>query len=425
MTTSIYEHYCKAYKVTTDSREVTPDSVFFALKGERFDGNDFALDVAEKGIASLVVADRQSLPDHPRIVKVNDSLQALQELARHHRLQMKQLKVLSITGTNGKTTTKELVSAVLSQRYNIIYTQGNYNNHLGVPLTLLRITPSTEIAVVEMGANHLGEIKTLANIACPDYGIITNIGKAHLEGFGSFEGVIKTKNELYDYLRAHQKTAFVNHDNKLLMELIGDLNHYSYGTVMADCPVQPDICDPYLSVNWNGNKITTHLVGTYNFENVAAAIAVGTYFGVEQSAIKQALEQYQPTNSRSQVIEGKNRIIMDAYNANPTSMSASVSNFRNICGDNAMLVLGDMRELGDASEKEHRAILELIALSGFRQVFLVGPCFCQFNDHSDYLTFPTVEDLVTYLEQHPVIGKTILVKGSRGIRLEKVLPVIQ
>ena len=195
-TQTIYKHYCKAYKVTTDSREVTPDSVFFALKGERFDGNDFALEVAEKGIASLVVANRQSLPDHPRIVKVDDTLLALQALANYHRLQMKQLKVLSITGTNGKTTTKELVSAVLSQQYNIIYTQGNLNNHIGVPLTLLRITPETQIAVVEMGANHPGEIKTLVNIACPDYGIITNIGKAHLEGFGSFEGVIKTKNEL-------------------------------------------------------------------------------------------------------------------------------------------------------------------------------------------------------------------------------------
>ena len=426
MTLSIYENYCKAYKVTTDSRDVAPDAVFFALKGERFDGNDFALEVAEKGIASLVVADRQSLPDHPRIVKVNDSLQAMQELAKHHRLQMKQLKVLSITGTNGKTTTKELVSAVLSQRYNIIYTQGNYNNHLGVPLTLLRITPETEFAVVEMGANHPGEIKTLANIACPDYGIITNIGKAHLEGFGSFEGVIKTKNELYDYLKANQRTAFVNGDNPLLMSLIGDMSHITYGKeATMDSQVLPDRCDPYLSVLWKAQRIATNLVGSYNFENVAAAIAVGQYFGVDEALIRQALESYQPTNSRSQVIEGKNRIIMDAYNANPTSMSASVSNFSNICGDNAMLVLGDMRELGDASEKEHRTILELIAQSGFHQVFLVGPCFCQFNENPEYHTFPKVEDLVAYLGQHPVKGKTILVKGSRGIQLEKVLPVIQ
>ena len=399
--------------------------MFFALKGERFDGNDFALEVAEQGVASLVVADRPSLPDHPRIVKVKDSLEALQGLALYHRLLMKHLKVLAITGTNGKTTTKELVSAVLSRQYRTIYTQGNFNNHIGVPLTLLRITPDTEFAVVEMGANHPGEIKTLAGLACPDYGIITNIGKAHLEGFGSFEGVIKTKNELYENLKANGKTAFVNADNPLLMDLSATLKRHTYGTDNADCIVKPLSCDPYLSVSWEGRTIQTHLVGSYNFENVAAAIAVGRHFGVSDSDIKEALENYQPTNSRSQVIEGKNHIIMDAYNANPTSMNASVRNFRNICGDHALLILGDMRELGDASEQEHKAILELLKSSGFRQVFLVGPCFSQFNDNPDFLTFATVDDLVTFLNEHPVQGQTILVKGSRGIQLEKALPLIQ
>ena len=422
----IYDHFCKTYKISTDSRHIEPASVFFALKGERFDGNDFALEVAEQGVASLVVADRQSLPDHPRIVKVKDSLEALQALALHHRRMMKDLKVLSITGTNGKTTTKELVSAVLGKKFRTIFTQGNFNNHIGVPLTLLRITPETQIAVVEMGANHPGEIKTLANLACPDYGIITNIGKAHLEGFGSFEGVIKTKNELYDNLKANGKTAFVNADNPLLMDLAATLNHRTYGSDdHADCTVKLDTCDPYLSVAWNGLKIQTHLVGSYNFENVAAAIAVGSYFDVPDNDIKEALESYQPTNSRSQVIEGKNHIIMDAYNANPTSMSASVNNFRNICGDNALLILGDMRELGDASEQEHKTILKLLKDSGFKQAYLVGPCFSQYNDNPDYLTFAKAEDLVTYLEQHPVEGRTILVKGSRGIQLEKVLPLIQ
>ena len=422
---SIYEYYCKSYRVSTDSRNIEPASVFFALKGERFDGNDFAMEVAEKGVASLVVADRQTLPDHPRIVKVKDSLEALQGLAMYHRLMMKQLKVLAITGTNGKTTTKELVSAVLSRKYRTIYTQGNFNNHIGVPLTLLRITPDTEFAIVEMGANHPGEIKTLASLACPDYGIITNIGKAHLEGFGSFEGVIKTKNELYDNLRTDHKTAFVNVDNPLLMDLSKDLNRSTYGSDNADCVVKPETCDPYLSVCFEGQRIQTRLVGSYNFENVAAAIAVGRHFGVSDSDIKEALENYHPTNSRSQVIEGKNHIIMDAYNANPTSMSASVKNFRNICGDNALLILGDMRELGDASEQEHKAILELLKNSGFHQAYLVGPCFSQFNDNPDYLTFATVDDLVAYLGQHPIEGKTILVKGSRGIQLEKALPLIQ
>ena len=424
---SIYDSYCKAYKVTTDSRHVEPDAVFFALKGENFDGNDFAMEVAEKGVASLVVSDRQSLPDHPRLVKVEDSLATLQALAFCHRIMMKDLTVIAITGTNGKTTTKELVSAVLSKKYPIIHTEGNFNNHLGVPLTLLRIRPETRIAVVEMGANHPGEIKQLADLAQPDYGIITNIGKAHLEGFGSFEGVIKTKSELYKHLRDHKKKAFVNCDNDLLMGLLNGLEHYTYGqNEAADCMVRPYRCTPYLSVSKEGlGEIQTQLVGAYNFENVAAAIAVGTHFGVPAEDIRAALEEYQPTNSRSQVIEGKNHIIMDAYNANPTSMNAAVSNFRNICGEKPLLILGDMRELGEASEKEHRDILSLLWDFGFRQAFLVGPCFNKYNDHQEYQSFETVDDLVKYLESNPIEGYDILVKGSRGIRLEKVLPLIQ
>ena len=423
---SIYSYYQQSYKISTDSRHIEPASVFFALKGERFDGNDFALEVAEAGVASLVVADRPSLPDHPRIVKVPNSLIALQELALEHRLRMNRLKVLSITGTNGKTTTKELVSAVLSRKFNTLYTQGNFNNHIGVPLTLLRITPETEFAVVEMGANHPGEIRTLVNLARPDFGIITNIGKAHLEGFGSFEGVIKTKNELYDNLKAYGKTAFVNRDNALLMDLSEQLSRHTYGTdAQADCRVEPESCNPYLAVRWEGRTIQTHLVGSYNFENVAAAIAVGSHFGVDANDIQTALEAYEPTNSRSQVIEGRNRIVMDAYNANPTSMNASVRNFRQISGDNALLILGDMRELGDASEQEHRAILELLQTLGFHQVLLVGPCFGQYNDNPEYPTFATVDDLIAYLGQHPVTGQTILVKGSHSIQLEKVLPSIQ
>jgi UDP-N-acetylmuramoyl-tripeptide--D-alanyl-D-alanine ligase len=424
---TLYDYYCKAYKVSTDSRNIEPGAVFFALKGERFDGNDFAMEVAEKGVASLVVADRKSLPDHPRLLKVDDSLKALQDLARQHRQELKDLTVIGITGTNGKTTTKELVSTVLSRKYRVTFTQGNFNNHIGVPLTLLSITPDTEIAVVEMGANHPGEIKTLVNIACPDYGIITNIGKAHLEGFGSFEGVINTKKELYDYLREHHKTAFVNSDNELLLSLISDLQFYSYGSgIEAACNVKLKASDPYLAVTAERlGDIQTKLVGAYNLENVSAAIAVGNFFSVDGEVIRQALEQYQPTNSRSQVIEGKNHIIMDAYNANPTSMAASVNNFKNICGDNALLILGDMRELGDASEKEHKAILNLLASSGFHKAFLVGDCFSQYNDNPEYHCFAKVEDLIAFLEKQPVEHHTILVKGSHGIHLEKVLPLIQ
>ena len=422
---TLYQHFQKAYKVTTDSRKVEQDAVFFALKGENFDANDFALQVAEEGVASLVVADRKDLPKHEHILKVDDTLKTLQQLANHHRKQMK-ATVLSITGTNGKTTTKELVSAVLTQKYNIIHTMGNLNNHIGVPVTLLSIKPETEIAVVEMGANHPGEIDFLCKIADPDYGLITNIGKAHLEGFGSFEGVIKTKTELYRHIKSHGKAIFVNQGNPLLWEQSEGMERISYGRHCgAFCPVAPGQCNPYLSVIWKKHHIQTHLVGSYNFENMAAAIGVGQYFEVEDDKIVEALEQYMPTNSRSQVIDTeKNHIIMDAYNANPTSMRAALINFANICGENHLLVLGDMRELGTASEEEHRNILGLMKELGYKEALLVGPNFSAYNDKTDWKTFTKVEDLCQYVEGHPISGKTMLIKGSRGIQLEKVIPLL-
>ena len=421
----IYQAFRKACKVTADSRKVEKDAVFFALKGENFDGNDFVQKVADEGIASLVVSDRNDLPGHPRIIKVENSLKALQDLARHHRRQMK-AKVLSITGTNGKTTTKELVSAVLAQQYDIIHTEGNYNNHIGVPLTLLTIRPETEIAVVEMGANHPGEIDTLVHIACPDFGLITNIGKAHLEGFGSFEGVINTKTELYRYIKENGDFVFVNRGNELLWGLSAEQKRVSYGDHCdADYPVAPGECNPYLSVKWKNRQIQTKLVGAYNFENAAAAIGIGQYFGVDDDKIQTALEAYQPTNSRSQVIEsGRNHIIMDAYNANPTSMQASVRNFRNICSENHLLILGDMRELGQESENEHKTILKLLEELNYKAAYLVGSNFCAYSGCKRWYTFPNVDDLCQYLETHPVEGKDILVKGSRGIRLEKILPLL-
>ncbi len=425
MIETIYQHYLKAHKVSTDSRKIEKDAVFFALKGENFDANDFALQVAEQGVASLVVADRKDLPKHERILIVEDSLKTLQELAAYHRQQSKAI-VLSITGTNGKTTTKELVSAVLAKKYNIIHTMGNLNNHIGVPLTLLSIKPETEVAVVEMGANHPGEIDFLCKIADPDYGLITNIGKAHLEGFGSFEGVIKTKTELYRHIKNHGKAVFVNQGNPLLWEQSEGQERISYGRHCgAFCPVAPGACDPYLSVVWRERLIQTHLVGSYNFENVAAAIGVGQYFGVDENAIIEALQAYIPTNSRSQVVETqKNRVIMDAYNANPTSMRAALINFANICGDNNLLVLGDMRELGTASEEEHCNILGLMKELKFKEALLVGLNFCTYNENPDWKTFAKVEDLCQYLESHPVNGKTILVKGSNSIQLGKVLPLL-
>jgi UDP-N-acetylmuramoyl-tripeptide--D-alanyl-D-alanine ligase len=334
--------------------------------------------------------------------------------------------VLSITGTNGKTTTKELVSAVLAKKHNIIHTMGNLNNHIGVPLTLLSIKPETEIAVVEMGANHPGEIDFLCKIADPDYGLITNIGKAHLEGFGSFEGVIKTKTELYRHIKSNGKAVFVNQGNPLLWEQSEGQERISYGRhCAAFCPVAPGACNPYLSVIWRKHLIQTHLVGSYNFENVAAAIGVGQYFGVDENDIIDALEAYTPTNSRSQVIEtNKNRIIMDAYNANPTSMRAALINFASICGEEHLLILGDMRELGTASEEEHRNILGLMKELGFKKALLVGSNFCTYNENPDWKTFAKVEDLCQYLEGQPFSGKTILVKGSHSVQLEKVLPLL-
>ena len=421
----IYQHFTKTFKVSTDSRKIEDGAVFFALKGENFDANDFAMQVAKEGKASLVVADRKDLPKHERILIVDDTLKALQQLAQYHRQQMK-ATVIGITGTNGKTTTKELVSAVLAKKYELIHTMGNLNNHIGVPLTLLSIKPDTEMAVVEMGANHPGEIADLCLLSDPDFGLITNVGKAHLEGFGSFEGVIETKTALYRHIKANGQAVFVNRMNDILWQRSEGQNRISYGChSSADYPVEQGPCAPYLSVKWQEQEIKTRLVGAYNFENVAAAIAVGSYFGVDQKAIVEALEAYTPTNSRSQVIDTeKNHIIMDAYNANPTSMQAALRNFANICGEQHLLILGDMRELGTASEEEHRNILNLMKELGFKEAYLVGQNFCAYNDNAEWKTFAKVEDLYEFLETKPVSEKTILVKGSNSIQLGKVLPLL-
>ncbi len=422
---TIYRHFAKSLKVSTDSRKIENGTVFFALKGENYDANDFAEQVAQEGIASLVVADRKDMPKHERILIVDDSLKTLQDLASYHR-QKSQAVVLAITGTNGKTTTKELVAAVLAKKYDIIHTKGNLNNHMDVPLTLLDIKPDTEITIVEMGANHKGEIGFLCQIAAPDFGLITNVGKAHLEGFGSFEGVIQTKTELYRHIKAQGGAVFVNQGNPLLWELSEGQTRISYGKhCAADTAVAPGKSNPYLSVVWNRRLIQTHLVGNYNFENVAAAIGVGQHFGVDENDIVEALEAYLPTNNRSQVIETeKNRVLMDAYNANPTSMRAALINFINICGENHLLVLGDMRELGSSAEEEHRNILGLMKELGFKDAFLVGPNFCNCNVNPQWMSFAKVEDLHQYIANHPIEGKHILVKGSRGIQLEKVLPLL-
>lgn len=424
MIEQIYKLYSQKYRVTTDSRKIDDGCVFVALKGEHFDGNDFAYQVANDNIAACVIADRKDLPYHERLFIVDDSLTALQQLAKMHRERCG-IPVIAITGTNGKTTTKELIAAVLSKKYNIIYTQGNFNNHLGLPLTLLQIRPETEIAVVEMGANHPGEIAQLCSIAQPDFGIITNIGKAHIEGFGSFEGVVKTKNELYQYLKTKdesQKTkVFVNGDNDLLMQLSEGMDRVVYEA--KDERLKAKDRSPFLEVEWNGKNIKTNLVGDYNYENVMAAITIGRHFKVEDELIIEALESYCPTNNRSQYIKtDKNEIVMDAYNANPTSMSHSIKNFRNISGDEHLLILGDMRELGHESAEEHHKIIMLLKELDFKNVMLVGEEFKKVNDCYD--SYTNIDELVEHIKENDISGCKILVKGSRGVRLEKVINLL-
>ena len=424
MIEQIYKLYSQKYRVTTDSRKIDDGSVFFALKGEHFDGNDFAYQVANDNIAACVVADRKDLPYHERLFIVDDSLTALQQLAKMHRERCG-IPVIAITGTNGKTTTKELIATVLSKKYNIIYTQGNFNNHLGLPLTLLQIRPETEIAVVEMGANHPGEIAQLCSIAQPDFGIITNIGKAHIEGFGSFEGVVKTKNELYQYLKTKDERlktkVFVNGDNDLLMQLSEGMDRIVYKA--KDERLKANDRSPFLEVEWNGKNIKTKLVGEYNYENVMAAITIGRHFKVEDELIIEALESYCPTNNRSQYIKtDKNEIVMDAYNANPTSMSHSIKNFRNISGDEHLLILGDVRELGHESAEEHHKIIMLLKELDFKNVMLVGEEFKKVNDSYD--SYTDIDELIEHIKENDISGCKILVKGSRGVRLEKVINLL-
>lgn len=421
----IYQHYTKRHLISTDSRAIEKDCVFVAIKGERFDGNDFAYQVAADGVASCVIADRKDLTPHERLFIVDDSIAALQQLAMLHR-ERRGIPVIGITGTNGKTTTKELTAAVLSKKYNIIYTQGNFNNHIGVPLTLLRITPDAEMAVVEMGANHINEISQLCSIAQPDFGLITNIGKAHIEGFGSFEGVVKTKNELYEYLRNHEGKIFVNYDNTLLRELSKDLTCFSYGNNdHADIKAEIVSSNPYLIVRWNQSEIKTNLIGEYNFENVMAAISIGSFFNIDRQQIIEAIESYHPTNNRSQYIKtDNNEVVMDAYNANPVSMSNAIRNFRKISGSNALLILGDMKELGKDSENEHLIIIDLIKELKFNDVFLVGEELSKADNENMFNHFNKVEELIEFINNNEIKNRKILIKGSNSVHLEKLKNIL-
>ncbi|MCD6355090.1 MAG: UDP-N-acetylmuramoyl-tripeptide--D-alanyl-D-alanine ligase [Prolixibacteraceae bacterium] len=427
-TNQIYQFFKKSFQITTDSREVAENSIFFALKGESFNGNKFAEIALKKG-ASLAVIDEKEFYIPEKTILVNNVLQTLQDLAAMHRRKLG-IPVLAVTGTNGKTTTKELIANVMSAKFKVVFTPGNLNNHIGVPLTLLKMNSETEFGVVEMGANHPGEIARLCKIATPDYGIITNIGKAHLEGFGSFEGVVEAKNELYEFIKKRNGTVFFNKDSVLLENLVkGISKRVSYGTTPADFTGELVNAAPFVDVKAMFAKgilyLNSKLTGSYNLENILAAACIGNYFSVDPLQIQKAIKNYRPTNSRSQLIKkGSLKIIMDAYNANPTSMQASIKSFFSNSTGEKFLILGDMLELGKFSEQEHLSLLKLIEKQDVSGIYLVGPVFTKIAANSNFNTFPNVDQLCKHLTKKKLVDGTVLIKGSRGIQLEKVLKVI-
>ncbi|MDR0685895.1 MAG: UDP-N-acetylmuramoyl-tripeptide--D-alanyl-D-alanine ligase [Dysgonamonadaceae bacterium] len=428
-TENLHQLFTQHPAVSTDSRTCVPESIFFALKGNNFDGNDYITQALSNG-AAYAVSDRPNLPPNKQIIKVDNALATLQELARYHRLKMK-TPIIAVTGTNGKTTTKELLAAVLSSQYETVYTEGNLNNHIGVPLTLLKLKPDSDLAIIEMGANHTGEIAALCQIANPDYGLITNIGKAHLEGFGSPEGVIEAKTELYEYLHERRRTVFANADNPVLEPFLAELNTVKYGTDERYFVCGSILsCAPYLSLEWKKSNepekhtINTHLVGKYNFENVLAAVCVAMYFKVNSRDICRTIGNYIPKNNRSQSLKtAKNNIVVDAYNANPDSMKAALDNFIASPDSPKMLILGDMRELGAYSQKEHQTLVNTIRqYDNIKQVLLSGGGFKNLDGiPPSWRIFPSIEDLLHALKTEKVEGYNILLKGSNGNQLEKTL----
>ena len=424
--------------VTTDSRDVPEGSMFFALKGETFDGNAYAKAALEQGAAYAIIDEKEYAEEgNERLILVEDVLVALQQLAKYHRVHLG-TPIIGITGTNGKTTTKELIATVLKKKYNVLYTQGNFNNHIGVPKTLLQLRKEHDIAVIEMGANHPGEIKTLVEIVLPDFGIITNVGKAHLLGFGSFEGVIRTKGELYDFLREIQGTAFINNDNPHLAGISKNLKLVKYGQQEADdLLVKGKLvgCNPFLKFTWEplasnlspqtSSIVQTHLIGSYNLDNALAAACIGTYFEVPASDISDALAEYTPSNNRSQLtITEDNKLVVDAYNANPPSMRAALDNFRLIQAEHKMCILGQMGELGEVSEEEHQKVIDLIGEGGFEQVWLVGENFAKTHHPADYRLFANVEEVKAAIATQKPKGFLILIKGSNSNKLVQTVELL-
>lgn len=414
---ALHKIYSQHYLVDTDSRRIRKNTIYFALKGDNFNGNVFAEEAISKG-ALFSVVDEKEYVTSSRIILVDDVLSTLQKLAAHHR-KILNLPIIGLTGSNGKTTTKELINTVLSTQYKTTATVGNLNNHIGVPLTLLSMTPKTEIGIVEMGANHPKEIAFLCSIANPDFGYITNFGKAHLEGFGSIEGVIEAKSELYDYLKINHKTAFVNTNDATQIIKTKGIN-----TISISNSIKFIDANPYVTIEFENKIIQTNLIGLYNFSNISAAITIGQHFKINTENIKKTLENYKPTNNRSQIIKTKNNntIVLDAYNANPTSMKAALESFSTIKSEEKIVILGDMFELGKESDREHQFISDYCKNLHIKNTLLVGKLFHQTT--TDFTKFETFELLQEYLENKSFKNQHILIKGSRGMALERLLDII-
>lgn len=421
-TEQFYPIFLKANKVTIDSRKIAKNDIFFAFSGDNFDAATIADKAIEQGALAVVIENKYFENAEKNIFYVKSTLEFLQELAIYHRNQLN-IPIIGLTGSNGKTTTKELIHAVLSEKYNVQYTIGNLNNHIGVPLTLLSIKSEHEMAVIEMGANHQKEIELLANITKPNFGYITNFGKAHLEGFGGFEGVIKGKSELYDYLKNHDQMIVVNENDPIQVEKTqGYSNTITFGKENSDYQFGLVSQEHFVGLEYQNQKVISKLTGDYNFTNLCAAVSLGLHFGVDFSHVKNAIENYTPTNMRSQIVKKDNRtLVLDTYNANPSSMMASLHNFITFEGSKT-IIIGDMLELGEESDKEHQNILNLAQNLGFNEIITVGKQFKNVNANST--AFEKTDDLIAFLKDNRVQSDNILLKASRGISLEKAIDFI-
>ncbi len=417
----LYELYKISYKVVKDTREDVKNALYFSLKGESFNGNKYALAAVENG-ANYAIIDEDEYQVDDRLILVDDVLTCLQQLATYHRKQLN-IPILALTGSNGKTTTKELINVVLNKKYDCLATKGNLNNHIGVPLTLLSMTPKNNFGVIEMGANHQLEIKALCEIAQPDYGYITNFGKVHLEGFGSFEGVIKGKTEMYRYLKKNDKKVFVNQQDAIQIEKSTGINSIVFGDSTTDCNLSFKEADPFVRIKYKGIEIGSNLIGAYNFANIAAAVCIADYFDVPSIEIKNAIEGFVPDNNRSQIIQkASNKVIMDAYNANPNSMDAAISNLASLSDHKKVAILGDMFEIGKDTKLEHQKIVDQVIAIGLDKTYLIGDAFFNTKESNDtIIKFKSFEDFAQVFKGSSFMDTTFLIKASRGMALERTL----